>query len=252
VKQSDQQISEKTIVTKPEILGIIPARGGSKGVKRKNLRLVAGRPLIGYTIDAARGASLLTSVVCSTEDDEIAKVARSMDCTVVARPVELADDLTPMKAVVAHVLNSLEAKEGYRPEAAVILQPTAPLRSSTQIDQAIEMLLSSSADAVVSVIPVPRHFHPEWQFGMNDKGQLTLWNGQPVSGIATRRQDLEPTYIRNGAVYAFKVSRFHATGSFYGERCLAYAMRSEDSINIDSEEDLQLADKQLSAGSNSY
>jgi CMP-N-acetylneuraminic acid synthetase len=239
-------------VSKLEVLGIIPARGGSKGVKRKNLRLVDGRPLISYTIDAARGSSVLTSVVCSTEDDEIAKVARSLDCTVVARPAELAGDLTPMKAVVAHVLDSLEAREGYRPEAAVILQPTAPLRSSRQIDEALEMLLSSNADAVVSVIAVPRHFHPEWQFTMNDKGLLGLWNGHPISGIATRRQDLEPTYVRNGAVYAFKVSRFQATGSFYGDNCLAYLMSVEDSVNIDSEEDLQQAELQLRAGSNNY
>jgi CMP-N-acetylneuraminic acid synthetase len=228
-----------------DILGIIPARGGSKGVLRKNVRPLAGRPLIAYTIDAARGSKLLTRFLCSTEDWEIAKIANELGCPVLARPAELAGDATSMKSVIKHVLSAIGTKEAFQPEIAVLLQPTSPLRSCEHIDRALEMLIESGADSVVSVAPVPGHYHPDWQLKLDLENRLALWNDKPLSELVTRRQDLLPSFTRNGAVYAFRVASFMKSDSIYGERCLGFEMKPEESINIDSESDVSLADLRL-------
>jgi len=227
-----------------EILGIIPARGGSKGVLRKNVRPLAGKPLIAYTIDAARKSSELSRLVCTTDDLEVKAVAEALSCAVIDRPDELAGDTTPMKLVIRHTLGTLE-REGYRPEFAVLLQPTSPFRTSTDIDRAAQMLVESGADSVVSVTEVPGHYHPDWQFTIGEDDSLSLWNGTPLSQIITRRQDLAPSYTRNGAVYAFRVASFLDTDSIYGNRCLGYVMDAADSINIDAEADFELAERRI-------
>ena len=228
-----------------EILGIIPARAGSKGVLRKNVRLLAGRPLIAYTIEAARASQKLSRYVCSTDDPDVARIADDMRCPFIQRPRELAEDATPMKSVIEHAVSSLELAEGYRPEVAVLLQPTSPLRTSRDIDCAIEMLIDCNADSVVSVSPVPGHFHPDWQFRLNNDSSLSLWNGDSLREIVTRRQDLTSSYTRNGAVYAFRVASFVESGSIYGSRCLGYLMNAEDSVNIDAEIDFILAERRI-------
>lgn len=229
-----------------EILGIIPARGGSKGVIRKNVRTLAGRPLIAYTIDAARASRKLSRYTCTTDDPEVAGIVGAMGCPLIERPKELADDATPMKSVIEHALRALELAEGYRPEIAVLLQPTSPLRSSHDIDCAVETLLESGADSVVSVTAVPGHFHPDWQLRLSDDNSLSLWSGHHLGEIVSRRQDLAPSYTRNGAMYAFRVASFLASGSIYGALCLGYVMKAEESINIDAEIDFSLAERRIS------
>jgi N-acylneuraminate cytidylyltransferase len=150
-----------------------------------------------------------------------------------------------MKAVIEHALVTLESQEGYRPEVMVVLQPTSPLRSSGHIDRAVEMLLNTGADSIVSVTRVPGHYHPDWQFRLGADNSLALWNGNPLSEIVTRRQDLPHSYTRNGAVYAFNVASFLRLGSIYGDRCFAFEMKAEDSINIDSEVDFALAERRI-------
>lgn len=228
-----------------DILGIIPARGGSKGVVRKNIRPLCGRPLIAYTIDAARSSNRLTRFLCSTEDSEIAKIASALGCPVLERPAELADDATPMRLVIDHVLSNAREDETFQPGIAVLLQPTSPLRTSEHIDRAVEMLLDSEADSVISVAAVPGHYHPDWQLRLGDDNQLALWNDKPLAGLVTRRQDLSATFTRNGAVYAFRVASFLKTGSIYGERCLGFVMKLEDSINIDTDSDVDLAELRI-------
>ncbi|MBX3084417.1 MAG: acylneuraminate cytidylyltransferase family protein [Anaerolineae bacterium] len=230
-----------------EILAIIPARGGSKGVPRKNIRLVAGRPLIAYSIAAAHGSQHITRTLVSTEDSEIADVARQLDCAVLMRPMEYAGDSTPMKAVVNHVVTTLRDTSAYEPDILVLLQPTTPLRTSAHIDGALNMLLNSPADAVVSIVPVPGHFNPEWQLTADADGQLQLYNGKTLDKIITRRQELTSTFIRNGAIYAVRTQSFIQNASLYGERCLGYVMSNAESINIDSEDELMLADQKLRA-----
>ena len=223
-----------------EVLGIVPARGGSKGVPHKNIRVLAGSPLISYTIEAAKGSRLLTHFVTSTDDQEIAEITRSLGSEVLMRPVELATDDTPMFAVIHHVLETIKQSRRYY-EYVVILQPTAPLRTSQHIDEVITLLQNSDADSVVSVSPVPGHFNPYWQFIVQD-GELHLFTGKPLSEIITRRQDLPETYTRNGAIYALRTALVFERGNLYGDHCIPYVMRAEESMNIDSEEDFRLAE----------
>lgn len=226
-----------------EVLGLIPARGGSKGIPRKNLREVAGKTLLAYTIEAGRESSTLSELVVSTEDADIAALARQMGCQVLARPEELAGDETPMKEVVAHALRELEAAGV--PDVTVLLQPTAPLRTGQHIDDCVDLLSSSRAGSVVSIAAVPAHYHPSWQFVLNEAGELCRYEGGTLSDLATRRQDLPRTYTRNGAVYAFQTGAFLQQGTFYAPPCLAYVMPQEASINIDTERDLWLMEQTL-------
>ena len=230
---------------KLEILGIIPARGGSKGVPRKNIRLLAGKPVLYYTIDAAQKSLMLDRVVVSTEDEEIAKFASQYGCEILRRPSELAQDETPMALVIHNVLNSLSMREHYTPEIAVILQPTAPLRRAEHIDDCLRRFLESGASSMVSVCPVPGHYHPDWQFRMESDGVLKTYSGNLLDQLHIRRQDLSLTYTRNGAIYAFRTNIFLENNSLYPSPCLAYIMETDFSVNLDSEEDFWLAERYL-------
>lgn len=220
-------------------LGIIPARGGSKGVPRKNVRLLGGKPLIAHSIDAAKG-SQLDAYIVSTDDDEIAAVSEQFRARVLRRPPELANDTTPMLSVVLHVLNTLETK-GEQFDAMVLLQPTAPLRTSADIDACLKLLQETGCDSVVSVVLVPGHYHPDWQF-VDDDGRLSLYNGRGWDELVTRRQLLTPTYTRNGAIYACRVELVMNQITLYGGDVRAYSMPENRSANIDEESDFALAE----------
>lgn len=222
-------------------LGIIPARGGSKGVPHKNIRMVAGRPLIAYTIDAAKASKRLARFLVSTDDEEIASVARSCGCEVLYRPAELAADDTPMLPVVRHALEAVEADEGNRFDYAVILQPTVPLRTGDDIDRALELLVETGADSVISVYQVFDH-HPARMYRLVD-GRLVSYAPEPPGGL---RQDLPPVYHRNGAIYAFRRGLIEEARTFIGPDTRPLIMSRERSINIDDELDLLLADFVLS------
>lgn len=227
-------------------LGIIPARGGSKGVPRKNIRLLAGRPLLAYTVDAARASHLLTKFVVSTDDEEIATVARLMDCEVIMRPADLATDTTPTLPVVLHAVDHCRAA-GDEYYAVVLLQPTAPLRTSEDIDISLQLLFDTGADSVVSVTEVPGHYHPDWQF-LIEQGILRLVNGKELDQLAARRQMLSETYTRNGAIYAVRCSFLLRCNRLLAQDTRAYVMPEKRSINIDSELDLQLAEILIRCG----
>src|SRR5688572_5610508 len=142
------------------VLGVIPARGGSKGIPGKNLAPVAGRPLLAYTADAARGSRRLSHVVVSTDDAAIADAARALGLEVpFMRPADLASDEALMQPVLQHAVREMAAG-GFSADAVVLLQPTSPLRRATHIDAAIELLESSGADTVVTVVEVPHQFNP--------------------------------------------------------------------------------------------
>ena len=228
-----------------DCLGIIPARGGSKGVVRKNIRPVAGRPLIAYTFDAVKDSRRLTRTVLTTDSPEIAEVGCAAGIEVpFFRPPELAEDTTPTLPVIQHALDWLATQESYVPDMLAILQPTAPLRRGEDIDKAIELLTTSDADSVVSVTLVPSHFNPNWQFYVEDDNLRLLTGGSP-SQVLPRRQGFERTYTRNGAIYAFWHRTISQMGSIYGERCLPFIMPKERSVNIDDEVDLLMAEAML-------
>lgn len=224
-----------------KVLGIIPARGGSKGVPRKNIRLLNGKPLLAYTAECASQSRLLTRVILSTEDEEIAQVGRSLGLDVpFMRPAELAEDATPTLPVVQHALRQLE-EEGETFDAVCLLQPTNPLRRPEDIDGCIELLESSEADSVVSVLRVPDEYNPEWVYWQKESGELELSTGnrEPV----TRRQDLPQAFHRDGSVYVTRIKAISAFGSLYGRSVLGYTIEEEFSINIDSHRDWQTAER---------
>jgi len=222
---------------KPSCLAIIPARGGSKGVLRKNIRIVAGQPLIAYSIQAAQDSQTLTHCVISTEDDEIAGVARAFGAEVLPRPAELAGDKTPMLPVVRDVFSALEAQLGNRFEYGVLLQPTAPLRTAADIDAAVTLLCKTGADSVISVYRVYDH-HPARMYRMENERLVPLQD-EPVGRL---RQDLPAVYHRNGAIYAFRRKLIDEIEGLIGPDTRPYIMPEERSVNIDNEIDLLLAD----------
>lgn len=222
-----------------EILGLIPARGGSKSIPRKNIVSLAGRPLLTYTCDAALSSRTLTRVVLSTDDGEIAAVGQ--DCGVEVpflRPVELAQDDTPTLPVIQHALHWLEEHQSYCPEIIVLLQPTSPLRRAEHIDDAVDLLLETGADSVVSMVEVPHQFNPVSVMKMDQAGQLAPY----IEGQGTRilrRQEKPRVYARNGpAVCALWTRTLNLYGNPFGPRSVGYVMSSLDSIDIDDEEDL--------------
>ncbi len=230
---------ETEIASMKHVLGIIPARGGSKGVPRKNIREVAGRPLIAYTIAAAQASQRLTRCIVSTDDKETAEISSAFGCEVLERPVELAQDDTPTISVIQHVFATLEA-QGQSFDYGLVLQPTSPLRTGLDIDSALQALEQSDADSVVSVYQVSDH-HPARMYRMED-GYLVSFDEKFAS---VRRQELPPVYHRNGAIYAFRRSLLEQD-TLMGQTILPYIMAEDRSLNIDTEYDLVLADFILS------
>ena len=218
------------------IVGLIPARGGSKGIPRKNLVELAGKPLVAWTIGAACAASTLARVVVSTDADEIGVLARELGVDVLDRPGELAADETPMLDVVRHALGEIGECD-----VLVLLQPTSPLRRAAHVDEAVSLLIDSAADAVVSVVEVPHRFRPSSLMELHD-GRL-----EPLADVAhTRRQDKPLVYARNGpAILALRPDRLG--DDLYAGDLRPYVMAQRDSVDVDSAEDLELAELLLRA-----
>ena len=223
------------------ILGVIPARGGSKGIPGKNLREVAGKPLLGYTVDAVRDSRRLTRTILSTDDAAIAEAGRTLGVDVpFMRPPHLGDDSSPMLPVLQHAVDEM-ALRGFVADAVVLLQPTSPLRRSEHIDAAIELLIATGADSVVSVVEVPHQFRPVSLMALEDGRLVPLEPDAPH-----RRQDKPVVYARNGpAVLALRPDRLG--GDLYGSDCRPYVMDMRDSVDIDEEADLRLAELYLHA-----
>lgn len=223
------------------MLAVIPARGGSKGIPRKNIALLRGRPLIAYTIDASRAATSLERIVVSTDDAEIAAVSRSLGAEVVMRPAELASDESGTLSVLQHVVAEL-AGAGYRPDAVMTLQPTSPLRTSVHIDEAARAFANDPlADSLVSCIEVPHVFHPRSVMRRTAEGYLVPFLDLPQPG---RRQDKEPVFARNGA--AIYITRTERLGTFiFGGRLIPYMMPEAASTDIDCPADLAAVERLL-------
>jgi len=213
------------------VLAIIPARGGSKGVPRKNIRDLAGKPLIAWTIEAAKASQYIDRLVLSSDDAEIIGVAQAHGCEApFVRPAELARDETPG---IDPILHALQALPGY--DYVVLLQPTSPLRTGEDIDGCLARCEEKNAPACVSVTE-PDH-HPQWMYTLDNRETL-----QPISEQrAVRRQDLPEVYALNGAVYVARTKWLNETHSFLGTGALGYVMPAYRSIDIDTEQDLAMA-----------
>lgn len=221
---------------------IIPARGGSKGVFRKNVRQLNGKPLLSYTIHAAHQSRYVDRVFVSTEDNEIAATAEEYGAEVIDRPSELAQDDTGTREVVIHALDCMQQR-GYSPDVLVLLQATSPLRTGEDIDHALEIFFSSNCDSVVSVAKATHS--PLWAFTVKKEYISPLF---PEEIKKNRRQDLGETVIPNGAIYVIKPAVLLARNAFITDRTVPYIMPKEKSIDIDTEVDLLLAEILLQRG----
>ena len=217
-------------------IALVPARGGSIGIPRKNMAPLGGRPLVAWTIEAALASEAVTRTVVSTEDEEIAAVARAAGAEVLTRPDELAADETPMRDVIEHALDELGGVE-----VIVLLQPTSPLRRAEHVDTAVELLRTTGADSVVSVVEVPHRYRP---------GSLMALDGDRLVRLAedhaATRQEKPAVYARNGpAILVLRADRIGT--DLYGGDCRAYVMDPRDSVDVDDPFDLELAELLLAA-----
>ncbi|HXD19212.1 MAG TPA: acylneuraminate cytidylyltransferase family protein [Vicinamibacterales bacterium] len=224
------------------VLAIVPARGGSKGVPGKNVRLLGGRPLLDYTARAARESGVIDRTILSTDSAEIADVGRASGLEVpFLRPASLAGDDTPMLPVLRHAVAALDA-DGWRAELIVLLQPTSPLRRPERIREAVAMLRQTNADSVVTVVEVPQHLSPDYVMRIED-GILKpfLPNGARV----VRRQDARVAYARDGTVYACWRRTIDAFDTIYGDDCRPLVVDPAESLSIDSPADWDAAERRL-------
>lgn len=214
------------------VVAVIPARGGSKGVPKKNVRPLAGRPLIAYTIDVAKQCPKLARVIVSTDDAQIAQIAKQEGAEVVMRPAELAADDAPTEAALLHVLTMLQA-EGYEVDVVVTLEPTSPLRTAALIERCLDTLQRTDADSVMTVVETR-----ECLGTLEASGRFAyLRPGQP-----RRRQDRQPLYKESGAVYATKTGVLQAQRLICGGRLYGVVITAEEGTDINTPADFAIAE----------
>jgi len=224
------------------ILAIIPARGGSKGVPKKNIKLLGKKPLLEYTINDAKNSKLLTEIVVSTDNEEIAIAAEIAGCKPpFIRPSEFAQDQSTSLEVVQHAVKFYESNNIFF-DAVCLLQPTTPFREKGSIDVAIKKFISSKADTLISVLPIPHEYNPHWAFEENENGLLKIATGEEI--IIPRRQDLPKTYHRDGSIYITKTEMIKQD-SLYGKSIAYLESNPQFHVNIDTMEDWELAEKML-------
>lgn len=231
-----------------EVLAVIPARAGSKGLVGKNLRQVAGLSLVGHAVRAATESTLVTRVAGSTDGEAIAEEFRRVGAEVPGlRPAELAADDTPDAPVFHHVLEVLFDRDGYRPDIVVNVRPTAPLRTGRHIDEAIDALLAAPhADSVKSVSPAGEHPYKMWTLGPDRlEPLLPEWHARFGGDPDIARQRLPVVLKSNGAVDAVRVDAFLRSDRFHPGVVVPYVMDADAAIDIDTADDLALAESLL-------
>ncbi len=220
------------------VLAVIPARAGSKGLPGKNIADLGGKPLIGWTIAAAHGATCIDRTILSSDGEAIIAVARALGCDVpFVRSADLASDTASSLDVV---LDALSRVPGHTHVA--LLQPTSPFRSAAHIDAAWAQMQTAGAESVVSVCEAAEP--PYWMYGLTDGLLRPLL---PLPG-ATRRQDLPPAYVLNGAIYITSVARLLRARSFVDAGTVGYVMPRAASVDIDTMDDLEAARRALQSG----
>ena len=223
-----------------KVLAVIPARGGSKGIKGKNIKDLGGKPLIAYTIEEALKSNLIHDCIVSTDDEKIAKVSREYGADVpFMRPDELSCDKSLSLPVVLHALEFMEKKNKFKYDAVIMLQATTPFKEVSDIDKAIIMLFENDADSVISVVNVDAN-HP-LRMKRIVGNRLINYIDQGYENMRPR-QELPPVYIRNGALYLAKRETLLEQNTFSGKNCLALEMPEEKSVNIDTFKDMLLAE----------
>ena len=227
-------------MSKEKILALILARGGSKGIPGKNIKKLSGKPLISYTIEAAKKSEYINKIVVSTDDHEIAEVASEYGAEVpFIRPSELATDEASSDEAIKHALNFLNKNHSYKPDYVISLQPTSPLRGVRDIDEAIKTFIKKEND-YESLISVCESFENPFWMQKIENGELTpLMND---FGSFNRRQELPTVYQLNGAIYLSTYKKFLEYESFYTDKIYPFVMKKEKSIDIDDDLDWKLAE----------
>jgi N-acylneuraminate cytidylyltransferase len=237
------------MVGSEKVLAVIPARGGSKSIPRKNVQLFAGHPLLAYSIAAGVRARTVQRVIVSTDDGEIAAIAREYGAeTPFLRPPALAQDDTPDLPVFEHALSWLEENEGYLPEIVVQLRPTSPVRPPGCVDRAVEILLAHpEADSVRGVVPSGQNPYKMWRVGSDGRMEPLLHNGfkEPYN---MPRQALPRTYWQTGQVDAIRATTIRTRGSMSGEIILPLILEPRYAVDIDNPRDLERAEWLMASG----
>ena len=216
------------------VVAVIPARGGSKGIPRKNVRLLAGKPLIVHTIEQAMQSCLVSETVVSTDDDEIASISEAAGATIVRRPAHISSDQASSELALIHAIQCLLVQGQPLPELTVFLQCTSPVRRSGDIDSAVAMLIQDGADSLLSVSPSHRFL---WT---NEGGDV-----RPINydyRFRPRRQDMPPQYVENGSIYVFNTQALLESGNRLSGRVSLYSMDEEAAVDIDSVLDMKVAE----------
>lgn len=224
------------MATNMNILAIIPARGGSKGIPRKNIKKIAGKPLIAYTIDSASNSKYVNKIIVSTEDQEIAEISKEYGSEIINRPKELANDNSPTIDAILHAIDSLEEKD-YFIDIVILLQPTSPMRTEEDLDEAIELFMKNDCESVVSVCELEHS--PYWSLKIENN---YLKPGFGKKYFKMRRQELPTLFLPNGAIFISTPENIRTYKNFYLDKTLPYIMSSENSIDIDTELDFKLAE----------
>ena len=222
-------------------IALIPARKGSKGLKNKNMLLLNNKPLIQYTFEAANFSSLINEVWVSSDDINILSLADSMNVKCLKRPDQLATDDSSSVDVVNHFIDSLPDNLNHEKTFIVYLQPTSPLRNSLHLDKAIKMLIQDKKNSLISLVRLRKS--PFKSFIISESGDLQSLFNEKLSNA--RRQDLQDTYIPNGAIYIFSIAEFMERKGFPSNGSMPFVMSADDSVDIDNQKDLIIAENFL-------
>ncbi|MCH3881944.1 MULTISPECIES: acylneuraminate cytidylyltransferase family protein [Tenacibaculum] len=223
------------------ILGLIPARGGSKGVPNKNIKLLGGKPLLQYTSEVALKSKNLKNVVLSSDSELIIEVGKKLGLEVpFIRPTDLAEDKSPTLPVILHALEHFENKGIYF-DAVCLLQVTSPFRTLAFVEKAIETFIEKETDSLISVLEIPHEYNPHWAFTETKEGNLSIATGDKT--IIPQRQKLPKAYYRDGSIYITKTSVLKEQNTLFGDSISYIESSKENHVNIDTVEDWERAEK---------
>jgi CMP-N-acetylneuraminic acid synthetase len=231
-----------------KILGVIPARGGSKGLPNKNLLLLDGKPMIHYTFTEAKKSKFLNRIILSTNSNEIASFASNYEIEYFLHPDKLSTDNSPTFPVIKYLIEHLKT-QGYYPDIIVTMRITTPLRLAEDIDGCIEKLIKTNSSSVISVVKLDG-IHPI-RIKVISENDILMSYDEEEGDIPKRRQDLSPVYIRNGGVYASKIETIE-NGGLFGKTPRPYIMPTERSVNINNELDYILAEALIKRNKTSH
>lgn len=227
-----------------KVLAIIPARGGSKGIPRKNIKDINGKPLVQYTIDFSVNSSLIDRTIVSSDDEEILDICKKLGSEVIKRPKELAKDESPTEEAILHCIQTLK-KENYEPDIILLLQPTSPIRSEEDVRKTLVPIMLGDFNAAMTISEVDAHYHPFWIKEIVDGEIVSPFGRNPederINEIKKYHQrQLLPGkfYWKNGSIYGFTTESFLRLGHRYGDKCAPVVVETNRAINIDSEDDI--------------